>query len=274
MLFQSGYGSSSAGHRFFCQKVAAEGFIVIAPDRTDDHKCGCCGIIGFLNLVSCSALSVDGSHLAMAADYAKNKSNRFMDRADATKMAISGFSMGAQEAVHAAARLPGETKAVVILSGSIMLPLATAIGWNCCCAPCNPGSTCCSDSPLGMCGMAAAIRSWTFPSLVVTSDLDMTKSGNYRLHEIAGGHSTLVTFKDSALDLDIPTTKATSAWGGFACAACYTSPLYGMRQHFALGNEENDVAHEPVRRHHACTTSPEWACIYLVLNFATLGWPG
>ena len=102
----------------------------------------------------------------------------------------------------------------------------------------------------------------------------MTKSGNYRLHEIAGGHSTLVTFKDSALDLDIPTTKATSAWGGFACAACYTSPLYGMRQHFALGNEENDVAHEPVRRHHACTTSPEWACIYLVLNFATLGWPG
>ena len=27
MLFQSGYGSSSAGHQFFCKKVAAAGFI-------------------------------------------------------------------------------------------------------------------------------------------------------------------------------------------------------------------------------------------------------
>jgi hypothetical protein len=90
MLFQSGYGSNSDSHRFFCEKVAAEGFIVIAADRTDDLRCGCCAVVGFLNLLSCAALSVDGSHLLAAAAYAKNTKNRWMDRADPTKLIVSG----------------------------------------------------------------------------------------------------------------------------------------------------------------------------------------
>ena len=248
VLFQSGYGSHSGGHQFLLEKVAAQGFIVIAPDRADDTRCGCCGILGFLNTTSCAGLSVDGSHLAMALEYAKNKENKWMDRADPERVIMSGFSMGGQEVVHAAARFPQETKAIVVVSGSMLLPLAHIIGWNCCCAPCNPGSPipCCSDTPVGMCGISGAVKAWQVPSLFITAEYDATKAGMDRGADIAP-NSTLVTFKDSALDLANPTTRATTSWGPFlALGGCYGTPFFGMPRHFALANEEKDVSAVPV----------------------------
>jgi dienelactone hydrolase len=51
-----------------------------------------------------------------------------MDRADVNKIAFTGFSMGGQEVIHAQARYPEEAKAMVIVSGSMQIPLANAIG--------------------------------------------------------------------------------------------------------------------------------------------------
>ena len=126
------------------------GFLVIAPDRSDDQQCGAIGILGFrrqtyfsrcilsacllelqqlprlgfLNFVSCSAVTTDGSNLALALSYAKDGQNQWMERADLSKVAMAGFSMGAAEAINAQARLPSETKALLLLSPSILVPAA------------------------------------------------------------------------------------------------------------------------------------------------------
>jgi len=101
VLFQSGYGGTSAGHGFLLEKIAESGFIVIAPERTDDQNCGCMAIVGFLLFCPCAALPVDGSHLGLALTYARDTRNKWMDRADLSKVALMGFSMGAKEVVHA-----------------------------------------------------------------------------------------------------------------------------------------------------------------------------
>lgn len=126
------------------------GFLVIAPDRSDDQQCGALGILGFrrqtyfsrcipsacllelqqlprlgfLNFVSCSAVTTDGSNLALTLSYAKDDQNQWMERADLSKVAMAGFSMGAAEAINAQARLPSETKALLLLSPSILVPAA------------------------------------------------------------------------------------------------------------------------------------------------------
>lgn len=123
---------------------------MIAPDRSDDQQCGAIGILGFrrqtyfsrcilsacllelqqlprlgfLNFVSCSAVTTDGSNLALALSYAKDDQNQWMERADLSKVAMAGFSMGAAEAINAQARLPSETKALLLLSPSILVPAA------------------------------------------------------------------------------------------------------------------------------------------------------
>ena len=80
--------------------------------------------LGFLNFVSCSAVTTDGSNLALALSYAKDDQNQWMERADLSKVAMAGFSMGAAEAINAQARLPSETKALLLLSPSILVPAA------------------------------------------------------------------------------------------------------------------------------------------------------
>ena len=247
VLFQSGYGSDSVSHAPMLKSIASAGFIVVAPDHRYDKFGGCFSVFGFLTGMSCAAMSTDGSHLGKAIHYVKNTSNRWMDRADTNKIALMGFSMGGQEVIHANARFPDDIKAIIVLSGSIMLPLATAIGWNPCCYPFSGGScTGLSDTPLGLCGMGKALRSWRVPSLFITSERDMAKCGMYRAVDIVGGQSTLITFKDEALDLEIPHTKKTTIWDCFTPLTCYGSPFYGLRQHFALASETKDISHLPI----------------------------
>merc|ERR1719231_935425 len=121
------------------------------------------------------------------------------------------------------------------------------IGWNCMCAPCAGGTApCCSDTPVSLCGQGKALRDWKVPSLLVTADLDLVKSGMYRAADILGSNATLVTFKDAALDLSLPTTKQTTAWGPIIMlGCCQASPFFGLRRHFALANEERDVSAAP-----------------------------
>jgi len=129
VLFQTGHGSGIASDKPFLERLAAEGFFVIAPDRSDDLRCGLCGLVGFLSGCLCSANAVDGSALKAALEFAKSPANTWRDRADLNQVAMAGFSMGAQEALAAQARLPSETKALLLISPSLM-PLA-----NCACAP-------------------------------------------------------------------------------------------------------------------------------------------
>jgi hypothetical protein len=239
LLFQSGYGNDSAAHYAFFQRIAAEGYLVIAPDRSDDMRCGVCGLIGFLSFCSCSAMTTDGSNLKLALEYVKNPKNEWMDRADLSKLTVGGFSMGSCESVHAKARFPSEFKAVMFISPSIMVPTANAIQWNCCCYPLSGGScTCCSDTPVSLCGEGAAIRAFNVPTLIVTSDLDTLIGGSYRAADILGDSATLVTLKDSAIDITTPTINATSSWGSLlAMGCCVGSPFYGMKRHFAIAED-------------------------------------
>ena len=228
VIFQSGYGSNSKSHATLLSKIASAGFLVIAPDQDNDLQCGCLGAVGFLSGVSCASMATDGSQIGKALEYLKNTDNKWMDRIDLNQLSVIGFSMGGQEVIHAKARYPNQIKAIVVLSGSVMLPLATAIGWNPCCYPCSGGScTLCSDTPVGLWGLGRALRSWDVPSLFITSERDMAKAGVYRAADIAGGNSTLITFKDEALNLDIPHTKKTTIWGCFAPFTCYGGPFYG-----------------------------------------------
>ena len=248
VLFQHGYGSNSVSHGFVLQAIASAGYVVVAPNRTDDFFCGTCGVVGFLSTCSCSAMATDGTSLMKALEFIKKKDNQWMEKADLEKISIMGFSMGGQEVIHMQARAADEVKAIIILSGSVMLPLATVIGWNPCCQPCAGGTcTLCSDTPVGLCGMPQAVRKWSVPSLFITSDFDAVKAGTYKLADIAGGNDkTLVTFKDSALDLSFTNSKKTTSWGLFSYIACYGMPFYGIPQHFALGGGEDAVTSVPI----------------------------
>ena len=75
------------------------------------------------------------------------------------------------------------------------------------------------------------------PTLLVTSEHDLAMSGMYRAADILAekGVGTLVTFKESALNLSVPTTVAGTSWGAFLrFGQCYYLPFYGMLRHFAI----------------------------------------
>ena len=245
ILFQAGYGSITEGHKHLLQYIAAQGFIIISPDSQGAQRCGLFGLFGFLNFCSCSDVTVDGSQMSKSLAFAKNKENKWMDRADTSKITAMGFSMGGQEVIHFQARHREEVKALVILSGSVQNPITSCIGANPCCYPLSGGHcNVCSDTPVGCFGEGKAIRAWNVPSLVVTSDYDLVKEGNYRLADMAG--STIVTLKDTVLDLNLPHSKKTSSWGAFLPCTCYGGPFFGLPRHFAIAHEERVVAGEPV----------------------------
>lgn len=253
VLFQSGHHSTSSDHTFLLERIAQSGFIVIAPAKRNDKACGILGILGFLSGCSCASQDTDGSNLQATlawATKAKARGNHeLLSRADLSKVAVMGFSMGAQEAVHMQARYPDEVSAVIILSGSLMIPSATIYGCNPCCSA-FAGGTCMSDTPLSICcGMANAMKRWTIPSLHITSEGDLVRSGTYRSAKISGsiggGESHLITFKENALNLEIPRTMESTHYRSFMCLDCYGCPMKGARHHFALGHEPGP-AHEPI----------------------------
>ena len=95
--------------------------------------------------------------------------------------------------------------------------------------------------------MPQAVKKWSVPSLFITSDFDVVKSGMYRLADVAGGNDkTLVTFKDSALDLSFTNSMKNTSWGLFSMMACYGLPFHGIPRHFAVGGGEDDVPSVPI----------------------------
>ena len=73
VLFQHGYGSNSVSHGFVLQAIASAGYVVVAPNRTDDFFCGTCGVVGFLSTCSCSAMATDGTSLMKALKFIKTR---------------------------------------------------------------------------------------------------------------------------------------------------------------------------------------------------------
>ena len=252
LLFQSGHGSNMASQTHFLERIAAQGFIVIAPDRSDDAACGPVGIVGFLSGCLCAANAVDGSAFKMALEFAKSPENKFRDRADMSKVAMGGFSMGAQEALAGQARFGAQ--AMLYISGSFMAPLANVLGWNPACYPCSGGSCfCCSDTPVSPCGQGEALRQSTAPSLILTCENDVVIAATHRQKEILGERATLVTLKESAIDLSAPVTRATTGWGPFLTLSCPGGPFHGIPRHFAIiedaGNVASDITAAFLKQH-------------------------
>ena len=87
------------------------------------------------------------------------------------------------------------------------------------------------------------------PTLVVTSESDLAMSGMYRAASILAekGVGTLVTLKESVLDLSAPTTANHTSWGPLlAMGGCYGTPFYGIARHFGIIEDANGVASSTV----------------------------
>mmetsp|Transcript_25165 Transcript_25165/g.44740 ORF Transcript_25165/g.44740 Transcript_25165/m.44740 type:complete len:337 (-) Transcript_25165:113-1123(-) len=232
VLFQSGYGSRLEGHTSLCEKIAAEGNIVVVPCRTGDQYCGCCGVwTAMACLLPLNALSSDGKHLELAYDFVcleskEDSGSKIAGRADLNKVVLSGFSMGGQEVINASALLKGKYHAAAVIDGSL--------AWS----PVLAFHSCCSS-------LEKKTAALDVPSVWITSEGSLMKTATYHFYGIAGGEPSLVTFKDSVLNLDTPLSYQTTTWWPFLACKCMAT-CFGISQHFALANEKQDVSHEAV----------------------------
>ena len=224
VLYQSGMGGSSSGHKYQASIIAADGYVVVLPDRDGDQRGGYLNIFMFLMLASpIASVSTDGSHLMLALEYVKLATEKgsgspISGMADPTKIIASGFSMGGNEAIHFARNCP-DVKAAILISPSVM--------WF--------GTI---SFRISNAKLKQAAKSLDIPTLWITSEKDMTAVATYKMANEIVKKPTLVTFKSSVLDLDTPTTKATTFYGPFLGVGRYI----GMADHFSLGNEKNDVS--------------------------------
>jgi hypothetical protein len=82
--------------------------------------------------------------------------------------------------------------------------------------------------------------------MLITSDNDLVKDGMYRTADILGSKATLITLKDAVLDLSLKNTHATTSWSPcLLLGCCPLSPFFGLKRHFALAGEEQDVSARP-----------------------------
>ena len=194
-------------------------------------------------------MRTDGSHLSQALHFAKKRMHgTIAAQADTSKgVAAIGFSMGAHEAIHAYARHPDDIGAYVSIGGSLM-PLATILGWNCACAYCVGGNSpyCCSDTPVPCCGHEEVVKSWSIPSLFVTSESELSLQASYQVADKAGGESTVITFKDESLPLPKGCCGCDSATAATGFWPVIGLTFMGFPHHFALNQETPDVTHIPV----------------------------
>ena len=225
VLYQSGMGGSSSGHKYQASIIAADGYVVVLPDRDGDQRGGYLNTFMFLMLASpIASVSADGSHLMLALEYVKLATEKgsgspISGMADPSTIIAAGFSMGGNEAIHFAAKSPDVVKAAILISPSVMWfgTISFRISHK---------------------AMTEAARDLSIPTLWITSEKDMTAVATYKMANEIVKKPTLVTFKSSVLDLDTPTTKATTHYGPFLGVGRYI----GMADHFSLGNEKNDVS--------------------------------
>lgn len=229
LLFQSGYGSSSASHQPLMQKIADAGYVCVIPDREGDTKGGkesvgkvFAGLADGTPASEHNAMSTDGTHLAAALGWIKERSTIDGQRIDGTKIAAGGFSMGCVEAIQFAAACANDVKAVALISSST----GTALEKLYCFEQADLSRKC---------------AEFAAPSLWITSDLDSQKDATSELYELAALPANLVVFKDAALDNSMALTDETSIWSPAA-----SEMLPGIAQHFALAAERRVVSDAPI----------------------------
>ena len=232
VLFQHGHQVDAAGHAFMAQRIANAGYLVVMPERANSVSYGCCGTTCAL-CCFCTAPGsriTDGKHLLAAHAWVEEEAaegSSPLARGDLRKVAVMGHSMGGVEAVNfTGMAAPGEFQACVFVSPALPTYFSiTTRTWH----------------PLNR----RRVKALSVPSLWVTSEGDIMKAATYTMSELAGGGARLVTLKDSALDLSMPLTKATSWWYPFTLP-CLGNRVLGVSQHTALAAEAFGEPHRPV----------------------------
>ena len=231
LLFQSGYGSSSASHQPLLQKIADAGYVCVVPDRTGDTAGGKSspGEL-FAALQSGSpkpasdwnAMSTDGTHLAAALDWAKAQGGSINGQAmDLTKIAAGGFSMGGIECMLFASNCD-EVSAAIVVSPSSGKFLEAVY---------------CFDHA----DLMARVGAFKKPYLFISSDKDLGLPAAKECYEAASSPATVLVFKDEVLDNSMALTEETSIWSQAIAGA-----MPGLAQHFALATEKGVVADAPM----------------------------
>lgn len=226
LVFSSGMLTNSENIKFLMQGIADKGFICVVPDRDNDLVGGGLRLLAsvFCGVPLKCAIKTDGSHLMKAFEWVQGNefASRTGNRADVSKIAVGGWSMGAMGAIKAAGQLGKKIGAMVIVSPSLekanekMMKFQTA-------------------------EMKQIVKSLHCPSLWITSEGDFIKSVTCEYFDMSPTPKTMVVFKDSALDVSLPYFRAHTVWPSFPL-----NNIKGMQQHMALAAEEKDVTHIPV----------------------------
>jgi len=229
LLFQSGYGGSSTSHQPLMQAIADAGYVCVIPDREDDMKGGkesvgkvFAGLAEGKPASELNAMSTDGTHLAAALAWIKERKAIDGQPIDGAKVAAAGFSMGCIEAINFAAAFAADVKAVAIVSSSSGVALEKLY--------------CFEQAEL-----VRKCAEFACPSLWITSDLDSQKAATTELFEAAASPASLLVLKDAALDNSMALTDKTSIW-----SPAVDEMLPGLAQHFALGCERGVVSDVPI----------------------------
>lgn len=223
VVFAHGYGGSSGDHDYLASKIAADGYVVVIPDREGDGKHGFLGIFTFMMFATpINTVTVDGTTLQAALDYvtaaAKDKSGSPLSGGvvDPTNVIAGGFSMGGVEAINFVARTKETTpvKALLLVSPSIMM--FGTVSWR-----------------ISYSGLVETAKEIECPTLFITSDNDMAAVSAFS-YSGRGKDTELVVFKSEHLDIECPTTKK-SSWASFLG---FPGKAMGLNDHFALACEE------------------------------------
>jgi len=229
LLFQSGYGSNSLGHQPLMQKIADAGYVCVVPDREGDTKGGkesvakvFAGLTDGTPASEHNAMSTDGTHLAAALAWVKQRTSISGQPIDVAQIAAAGFSMGCVEAIMFASACAADVKAIAIISSSSGVALEKLYCFE-------------------QADLARKCAAFSCPSLWITSDLDSQKGATTELFEEAASPAHLVVFKDAALDNSMSLTDETSIW-----SPAVNEMLPGITQHFALAAERKVVSDAPI----------------------------
>lgn len=231
LLFQSGYGSTSASHAPLLQAIADGGYVVVVPDREGDVVYGKAtpqklfeGLAEGKPASELNAMSTDGTHLGAAFEYVQAQSSIDGQSIDRSKIAAGGFSMGCVEAMQfaCAGRYADKLSACILISSSSGEMLEKLY--------------CYKQADLN-----AGVSQFKFPSLYISSDLDSQLAATKEVYEAAASPAVMLVFKDSVLDNSMALTEETSVWSLAA-----NDMLPGIAQHFALAAEKKVVSDLPI----------------------------
>lgn len=231
LLFQSGHGSSAKSHEFLLRRIANEGFVVIVPQHPNDTGNGAYGLPPNKDAAAAvfagntiAELQTDGTHLAMALNWAKSLSVVDGQPVDTSRVISGGFSAGAIEAInHAADAPPGTISGLVCISPSTATFVEQAYRFK--------------RSDLKSKTMAL-----TIPALWITSEADLTNLEALDMFkDMSSEGTTLVSFNDERLDLSLKITEEFSIW-----EKTMAKQNPGLAEHMALACEEEVVADRPI----------------------------